>query len=225
MTQSITRELPRQNVTVVGAFNPAVLSPSWVKRFVPAVTDEISTLIPIEGGPPLFQAGPLYWVVTSERLIVHGPISQAGAMAASIVRTLCHTPLRAAGINFQFQASVDVSKPAIRGRLITGHRGRPGGSFLPRGRLLLQARACARAPAPRAALEEMAVVEHSIEHRGHGCGVAEQPPPVLDGPVRGDRPRMMLLKSRFVLAGGRPADARGACSAVMSAAAGAFAGV
>jgi hypothetical protein len=107
MTQSITRELPRQNVTVVGAFNPAVLSPSWVKRFVPAVTDEISTLIPIEGGPPLFQAGPLYWVATSERLIVHGPISQAGAMVASIVRTLCHTPLRAAGINFQFQGRAD----------------------------------------------------------------------------------------------------------------------
>jgi hypothetical protein len=107
MTESITRELPRQNVTVVGAFNPAILQPGWIKRFVPAVTEEISTLIPLEGGPTLFQAGPLYWVVTNERAVVHGPISLAGAVVASIVRMLPHTPLRAAGVNFQFQGRAD----------------------------------------------------------------------------------------------------------------------
>lgn len=107
MTQAITKELPPQNVTVVGAFNPAIIQPDWFKRFVPAVADEISTLVPIGGGPMLFQSGLLYWAVTTERLIVYGPISQAGAIASSILRTLCHTPLRAAGVNFQFQGRAD----------------------------------------------------------------------------------------------------------------------
>jgi hypothetical protein len=107
MASSIALELPRQNVTVVGAFNPAILQPGWVKRFVPAVEDEIHGLLPVQGGPTIFQAGPLYWIATDERLVVHGPIVQAARVASTIVRTLAHTPLRAAGINFLFQGKAD----------------------------------------------------------------------------------------------------------------------
>ncbi len=38
-------------------------------------------------------------------------------------------------------------------------------------------------PASRAALDQVRVVEEAVEHGGDGGGVAEQPPPVVDGTV------------------------------------------
>jgi hypothetical protein len=98
-------------------------------------------------------------------------------------------------------ASVDTSKPAIRGRGKAGHRRRrPSGSVVahlvgseqgafsrgPRrlpsptasrpgdGALTVEA----RAPAARAAREDVGVVEEPIEQRGDGGGVAEHLAPV-----------------------------------------------
>ena len=102
MTEPISFELPRQNVTIVGSFNPAIFHPSWVREHVPQIREEIQTLMPIQGGPALFLAAELYWTVTPERLVVYGPPGQAGSAVATIVNTLFHTPLRAAGVNFLF---------------------------------------------------------------------------------------------------------------------------
>jgi len=103
MTEPISFELPRQNVTIVGSFNPAIFHPSWVREHVPQIRDEIQTLMPAEGGPPLCHADELYWTVTPERLVAYGPPRQTGGVVATILTTLCHTPLRAAGVNFLFK--------------------------------------------------------------------------------------------------------------------------
>jgi hypothetical protein len=103
MSDDVSLELPRQNVTVVGSFNPAILQPHWIQRWVPEIKEEIATLMPLGGGAPIYQAGQLYWVVTPERLVVHGPPARTGRIAATILGVLVHTPLRAAGVNFSFQ--------------------------------------------------------------------------------------------------------------------------
>lgn len=110
MPDSLSRPLPRQNVAVVGAFNPAIFQPEWTRRFVPEVAEDIETLMPIGGGPLLYQAGELLWSVTSERLVVHGPSARIGRFAAAVLRTLSHTPLRAAGVNFLRSGPFDRSR-------------------------------------------------------------------------------------------------------------------
>src|SRR5712692_8316236 len=49
------------------------------------------------------------------------------------------------------------------------------------------------APAPRAAHEDVGVMEQAIEERGDGSGIAEELAPILHGPVRGDEGRGALI--------------------------------
>ncbi len=107
MSQPSEIELPPQNVTIVGAFNPAILEPTWVKRWVHEVREEIEVFSPLGGGPALHKAGTLYWIATPERLVVYGPIGRAGLVASQILNTLSHTPLRAAGVNFTYPGRSD----------------------------------------------------------------------------------------------------------------------
>jgi hypothetical protein len=107
MSQPSEIELPPQNVAIIGAFNPAILEPAWVKRWVREVREEIEVFSPLGGGPPLHRAGPLCWIATPERLIVYGPVGRAGLVASQILTTLSHTPLRAAGVNFTYQGRSD----------------------------------------------------------------------------------------------------------------------
>jgi hypothetical protein len=96
-------ELPAQNVTVVGAFNPAIFQPGWVRDHVPGLAGPLEFLV---SGPafaaPLLRAGDVYLLITSERLVVYGPPTRAGRIAGALVATLPHTPLRASGVNFSF---------------------------------------------------------------------------------------------------------------------------
>ena len=79
------------------------------------------------------------------------------------------------------------SKPATRDRVKTGHqRATETGWYLARSLLGPQICVDLGAPAPRAALEDVGVVEQAVEHRGDGGGVAEELAPVLDGAVRGE---------------------------------------
>src|SRR5207253_2194073 len=56
-------------------------------------------------------------------------------------------------------------------------------------------------PAPWPAFEEMAVVEETVEHGGHGRAVAEQFPPVLYGSVRSDQCARALVTAHDDLTG------------------------
>lgn len=101
-------ELPPQNVTVVGAFNPAIFQPEWVRGHLPGVEGPIDLLLAgPPSTPPLLRFGETYLLVTSERLVVYGAPARVGRIAATILTTLPHTPLRAAGVNFLFQERLE----------------------------------------------------------------------------------------------------------------------
>jgi hypothetical protein len=106
MTSSMSElvKLPAQNVTVVGAFNPAIFQPEWVRAHLPGFDGQIDLFVGAQlSAPPLLRSGGLYLLVTSERLVIYGPPAQAGVVAERILTTLHHTPLRAAGANFEFR--------------------------------------------------------------------------------------------------------------------------
>lgn len=107
MPDELSRSLPPQNVTIVGAFNPAIFQPAWIQRFVPEVAGEIETLMPFGGGPLLYHAGELDWSVSVERLVIYGPAVRIGRFAAQVLRELPHTPLRAVGVNFLRRERLD----------------------------------------------------------------------------------------------------------------------
>ncbi len=107
MSDAIAVKLPNQNVTVVGAFNPAIFDPAWVRRHIPSVGDQISVGFNPSGGPLISRAGELCWIVASDRLVVYGPVDRAGRMVAEILDILPHTPLRACGVNFLFVGRSD----------------------------------------------------------------------------------------------------------------------
>lgn len=100
-------KLPSRNVTIAGAFNPAIFHPEWVRAHLLERAGSIDLLFPVPGGTPLLRAGDLYLSVGQQRLVLHGPLVMAGEAAARILHTLPHTPLQGAGINVQFQGCCD----------------------------------------------------------------------------------------------------------------------
>lgn len=110
MTAPITLDLPKQNVAVVGSFNPAIFEPAWIKQHVAGVSGEIQVALALGGRPPIAWAGELVWIVSADRLVVHGPLARAGAFVADVLQTLPHTPLRAAGVNLLFDGQADQAR-------------------------------------------------------------------------------------------------------------------
>lgn len=102
-------ELPKRNITVLGAFNPAILNPSWVLKNLPIAAPEIETLIEQQGVQVLYRAGDLMWSPGRNRLIVYGDEAQAGEFVSRLALTLPHTPFTAVGMNFQSVGQLDLS--------------------------------------------------------------------------------------------------------------------
>src|SRR5262245_54428842 len=103
-------KLPAQNVTVVGAFNPAIFQPAWVRANLPGFDGQIDVfLTPPPHEPPLLRSGTLCLLVSSERLVLYGEPNRIGKVAGAILETLPHTPMRAAGLNFGFEGQRDPS--------------------------------------------------------------------------------------------------------------------
>ena len=102
--------LPPHSITLVGAINPAILVPAWMQRFVEVLQGQVlQTMLPDPPGSPIFYAsadGTIWWWASSDRFVVHGPPEATGEIAAKVLEQLPHTPLRAAGVNFLFEAPV-----------------------------------------------------------------------------------------------------------------------
>lgn len=96
------------NVVVVGAWNPAILTPAGIAQriFELPTTTPIQVLVPIDGRAPtkVIHAG-LEVMASAEQLIVSpsecspAALQNAGAAAARAIKTLPITPFTAAGIN------------------------------------------------------------------------------------------------------------------------------
>ncbi len=108
--ESAALRLPPQNATVVGAFNPAIFQPEWVRAHVPGIEGPLELFL---AAPPLQQPllkaanGSLHILVSPERMIVYGDAAKIGEAAAAILGELPHTPVQAAGVNFVFEGVLD----------------------------------------------------------------------------------------------------------------------
>jgi hypothetical protein len=104
-------DLPSQNITVVGAFNPTILRPAWVLRnLLVEATDVSDPIVPEADGPVIYSASGLFWHATRERLAVYGEPNQIGLFVKRLLDILPHTPLTAAGINLQLKRDCEFGK-------------------------------------------------------------------------------------------------------------------
>jgi hypothetical protein len=102
--------VPPTNVTVVGAFNPAILRPDWLSRKIFESVGPYEMLLAANGAAVLQRRGDLTWWVQQDRLVAAANnIASAADFVTKILRTLPHTPVQAVGINFQIGATVSLT--------------------------------------------------------------------------------------------------------------------
>ncbi len=112
MPDNVSQELPHaipppaNNVTVIGAFNAAILQPNWISRKV--FGSEATYSVLLAGGAPVLQSRDgISWSVQPDRLVVAAEdISRAANFVIAVLDTLRHTPVQAAGLNFQRGATL-----------------------------------------------------------------------------------------------------------------------
>jgi hypothetical protein len=111
------KKLDQWSLVIVGGWNPAILSPTWLAKEV-FRQEEIGILFPVLGaGPPIFQTKDIRMVVSPES-ITFMPLKDSDDIlnriemaARHILATLHHTPIVAFGENFQY--TEDECPPAL----------------------------------------------------------------------------------------------------------------
>lgn len=95
------------DTVVVGHFNPWIIQPEWLLRQgVIAEGEEAAITLHAFSSPVgemLFKVGTVTWKVSPERLIVHcDEYSDTATPVIEVLRLLPHTPMNAAGNNFNY---------------------------------------------------------------------------------------------------------------------------
>jgi hypothetical protein len=99
-------DLKTSDIVVIGAFNPAIISPEWLIDQGITTAPAEPTSIDLELGlrnDIVFTLDECRWRVSPDRLVLE-PLSAANPVAKikSVVEKLPHTPVRAVGLNFHF---------------------------------------------------------------------------------------------------------------------------
>ncbi len=113
----------RCNITIVGAWNPAIITPNWIKRefheFIHATQYEVS-LTPAPVPRIRFAIEGLTIDPNAGRLQIRPTRSDVSRMelipklASAIYERLPHTPVTAVGVNFAYQLEVDEGVVAFK---------------------------------------------------------------------------------------------------------------
>lgn len=109
-------QLVSSEIVMIGAFNPRIIEPEWLRRVGVVTGDstecEISTqvrfptLLTGQPHPLIFSLGGFEWMVGYERLIVRSQSDQSpGSALLSLLEALPHTPIDAVGNNFHFECA------------------------------------------------------------------------------------------------------------------------
>lgn len=113
-------KLLKANVVAIGQFNPAIIVPGWLKAQGILQADEAQEEHAV-GATALahrYQMQGYVWTVSLERLIFERlcetpeDASRPASVVSDILGRLSHTPLRAVGINFEFEDAAQ-HEPAI----------------------------------------------------------------------------------------------------------------
>jgi len=109
-------EIKRQNITVLGSLNPAILQPYWlVKCGVIPQEKEIQYKFPVGAviAPIQFKYENIEWIVEYSRLQINLEVKDGildlGKTISKIFNDLKYTPVRAIGHNFTFKISKEIS--------------------------------------------------------------------------------------------------------------------
>lgn len=110
---AVFRRLHEANLTVLGRFNPAIIEPGWIVREKVATEEAFVMLVPVGDGPTVYASEDDWgWMISPDRLVVFGPSDKAVGFVERLLTLLPHTPITAAGVNFQRRAqSVGDFKP------------------------------------------------------------------------------------------------------------------
>lgn len=111
-------ELPGDSIALVGLFNPDILAPFWVLKFIfpEEALGDSGTQMGVGRGAPgiVHRAGVVYWRPTRNRLTVNGPPAKTGYFVSKVLELLPHAPVIAAGVNFVRFGEVDVGSGPFR---------------------------------------------------------------------------------------------------------------
>jgi len=108
------------NIVVVGAWNPSILTPDWVREYMfeapPGTSVEVQVALD-RPGPMRIRHGGVTVTPAADRLIVEctanddDSIKRVGAVVGRAVHALPRTPLAAAGVNRRYR--FDVIPPTV----------------------------------------------------------------------------------------------------------------
>ncbi|MEW6284287.1 MAG: hypothetical protein AB1758_37075 [Candidatus Eremiobacterota bacterium] len=102
VVESSELDLSPFNITVIGRFNAHIVEPNWCAgvRIIPP--GDFNVFMPVGGVSPVYQLHTgLGWIVQADRLMVFGNKAEAPQFLADLLNSLPHTPVTAAGVNFQ----------------------------------------------------------------------------------------------------------------------------
>ena len=94
---------------VLGHFNPHIITPTWLVKNKLCnegeVTLRIMSMPQTQGGA--FQFKDVQWQIDFQSLLISSSKENCGALAATVLRKLPHTPVRAVGNNFHYAGTMD----------------------------------------------------------------------------------------------------------------------
>lgn len=101
-------ELQSASLTLLGNFNPFIISPDWLKATEIWDVKDLHLSLGSTGGAGVqFYGDGTEWRVTSERLVITSMDVDCGLLAEKILDALPHTPMVAVVFHFVFQVSSD----------------------------------------------------------------------------------------------------------------------
>lgn len=112
-------KLTKASIVAVGQFNPAIVTPGWLRaeKILTAEEAKVEQLVGATSAARRFQMEGFVWTVSWDRLVFERLTEDQNeaCQPAEIVRALLgrleHTPVRAIGVNFEFDG--DEKSPAL----------------------------------------------------------------------------------------------------------------